>query len=166
VLVPNISGKTIREAESELNALSLKLGSIEYELNDEFAEGIIISNEGVGKSYNQGSEVAIVVSNGPTTDGTTTDGTTTGEGTTTGDGAVVTPPTESEISLALYASTFANDPELIRIDLVQGTSRTAVYEETHYKADGDFRIKVKGSGFATIEVYYSGVLVSQESVQF
>jgi serine/threonine-protein kinase len=163
VLVPNVSGKTIREAESELNALSLKLGSIEYELNDDFEQGIIISNEGVGKSYTQGSEVAVIVSNGPTTD--TGDGTT-GDGTTTDDDAVVTPPAESEISLALYASTFANDPEVIRIDMVQGTSRTVVYEETHYKADGDFRIKVKGSGFATIEVYYSGVLVSQESVQF
>jgi len=174
VLVPNVSGKTIKEAESELNALGLKLGSIEYELNDSFEKGIIISNEGVGKSYNQGSEVAIVLSNGPTTaDGTTPgDDTTPGDGTTNpddgttpGDGTV-TPPTESEISLALYASTFANDPEIIRIDLLQGTTRTVVYEETHYKADGDFRIKVKGSGYATIEVYYSGVLVSQESVQF
>ncbi|MBS7527436.1 Stk1 family PASTA domain-containing Ser/Thr kinase [Fusibacter paucivorans] len=163
VLVPNVSGKTIREAESELNALGLKLGSIEYELSDEFEEGMIISNQGVGQTYEQGSEVSVVVSNGPeNVDGDGT-GEGNGDGTENGDG---TGDNYSEISVAIFASTFMHDPENIRIEMIQGETRTVVYENTHTKAEGDFRIKIRGTGFATLEVFYSDQLVSQETIQF
>ena len=157
VLVPNLSGKTLSEAESELAALGLKIGSIEYELNDNFDEGTIISNAGVGDTYDMGSEVAIVLSNGPETI-PNTDTTNNNTSTTTED--------VSEISLAISVATFINDPEVIRIEMIQGTERRVVYEATRTKAEGDFRVKVSGSGFATIEVYFSGQLVSQESIQF
>jgi serine/threonine-protein kinase len=156
VLVPNVSGKTIREAESELNALGLKLGSIEYELSDEFEEGTIISNEGVGEAYDQGTEVPVIVSNGPETL----------DGDTTGDGSETSGDAYSEISVAIFASTYIHDPENIRIEMIQGDTRTVVYENTHYKADGDFRIKIRGTGQATLEVFYTDQLVSQEPIQF
>jgi hypothetical protein len=50
--------------------------------------------------------------------------------------------------------------------MIQGDTRTVVYENTHYKADGDFRIKIRGTGQATLEVFYTDQLVSQEPIQF
>jgi len=153
VLIPNLRGSTIVEAESELSALGLILGSIEYELSDEFDQNIIISNANVGKEVEQGSEVAVVISNGPITLDTPQEGSDPGS-------------QSAERTVAIYASTFVNDPEVIKIVLVQNGNTNVVYEGTHYVADGDFRLNIKGSGQATLEVYYSDVLVSQKSIEF
>lgn len=181
VLVPNVANKTLAEAENELNRLGLQIGSIEYELSDTVEKGSVISNAKVGDEVNQGTEVDIVLANGPETlpgddtgDGTGTgdadDGT--GDGSdNTGDNGGTTDPNgqvgqSSDVTLAFYVSTFTHDPEQIKVVLVQNGSSTVVYESTHKVEDGDFSIKVRGSGSAVIEVYYTDQLVSQQTVEF
>ncbi|GAU78747.1 Stk1 family PASTA domain-containing Ser/Thr kinase [Fusibacter sp. 3D3] len=152
VLVPNLSGKTLAEAEKELNDLGLKVGKTEELSNAEIEKGLVISNEQVGSEAKQGDSVNLSISKGP--DAT---------------GAEVDPSTGVELTSRLFViptDTFINDPEAIKVDMVQGEVTTVVYEKTHTKDEKEVKFTIKGAGSAVINIYFSGQLVSTQYVEF
>lgn len=158
VIVPSLESKTIREAESTLNSIGLRLGQIGYESSTTVAKGQVVSNSKVGEEVERGAVVDIIVSNGP-------------EEVTTESSEDTTEPIASELKLTvtIVTSKFAGDTENIRIELVQGDDRKTVYEKIHAKSEGPeiiIQSIVSGSGAARIIVYYGDVQMEQQDIQF
>lgn len=158
VIVPSLETKTIREAESTLNSIGLRLGQIAYEPSLTIEKGQVISNSKIGEEVDRGTSVDIVISNGP-------------EEVTTESTEDTTEPIASELKLTvtIVTSKFANDTENIRIELVQGDVRETVYEKIHAKSEGPeiiIQSIVSGSGSARIIVYYGDVQMEQQDIQF
>jgi serine/threonine-protein kinase len=158
-IVPSVIGMTIREAEVTLNQIGLKLGSISYELNDNTEKGKIITQEYLGTEVNQGTEIPVIVSNGPET--------------------IVEEPvdpeepigTESELRLTIHLELekFSGDTETIRIEMLQNGVSQVIYENVHSKSEGpDIAIEktIKGSGTATISVFYGSVKGYEQEIEF
>ena len=158
-IVPSVIGMTIREAEVTLNQLGLKLGSISYELNDGTEKGRIITQEYLGTEVNQGTEIPVVVSNGPET--------------------IIEDPvepeepvgTESELRLTIHLELekFSGDTETIRIEMLQNGVSEVIYENVHSKSEGpDIAIQktITGSGTATISVFYGSVKGYEQEIEF
>jgi serine/threonine-protein kinase len=158
-IVPSVIGMTIREAEVTLNQIGLKLGSISYELNDNTEKGKIITQEYLGTEVNQGTEIPVIVSNGPET--------------------IVEDPvdpeepigTESELRLTIHLELekFSGDTETIRIEMLQNGVSQVIYENVHSKSEGpDIAIQktIKGSGTATISVFYGSVKGYEQEIEF
>lgn len=158
-IVPSVIGMTIREAEVTLNQIGLKLGSISYELNDNTEKGKIITQEYLGTEVNQGTEIPVVVSNGPET--------------------IIEDPvepeepvgTESELRLTIHLELekFSGDTETIRIEMLQNGVSEVIYENVHSKSEGpDIAIQktIKGSGTATISVFYGSVKGYEQEIEF
>ncbi|MBM7560541.1 Stk1 family PASTA domain-containing Ser/Thr kinase [Fusibacter tunisiensis] len=164
-IVPSIIGNTIREAEITLNQLGLKLGSISYELSDAYDEGQIMAQEFLGEEVKQGTEIPVVVSNGPETlpietspDGTPIEGETT-EGETT----------ELNLTIPLNVDKFSDETETIRIEMLNQGVVTVIYENVHSKAEGPeifIPAKVSGTGTAIISVYYGDVVGYEQEIEF
>lgn len=158
VIVPSLETKTIREAESTLNSIGLRLGQIGYESSTTVAKGQVVSNSKIGEEVERGAVVDIIVSNGP-------------EEVTTESSEDTTEPIASELKLTvtIVTSKFAGDTENIRIELVQGDERKTVYEKIHAKSEGPeiiIQSIVSGSGMARIIVYYGDVQMEQQDIQF
>jgi serine/threonine-protein kinase len=66
VPVPNMNGQTRTEANDTLRAAGLVLGNVTNEPSDQPAGEVIRSEPGAGISVGKGSQVAIVLSRGPT----------------------------------------------------------------------------------------------------
>lgn len=158
-IVPSVIGMTIREAEVTLNQLGLKLGSISYELNDGTEKGRIITQEYLGTEVNQGTEIPVIVSNGPET--------------------IIEDPvepeepvgTESELRLTIHLELekFSGDTETIRIEMLQNGVSEVIYENVHSKSEGpDIAIQktITGSGTATISVFYGSVKGYEQEIEF
>ncbi len=158
-IVPSVIGMTIREAEVTLNQLGLKLGSISYELNDGTEKGRIITQEFLGTEVNQGTEIPVIVSNGPET--------------------IIEDPvepeepvgTESELRLTIHLELekFSGDTETIRIEMLQNGVSEVIYENVHSKSEGpDIAIQktITGSGTATISVFYGSVKGYEQEIEF
>lgn len=161
-IVPSVIGMTIRDAEINLNQLGLKLGSISYELNDDVEEGKIITQEYLGTEVVQGTEIPVVVSNGPET--------------------IIEEPidpidpedssgTESELKLTIHLELekFSGETEMIRIEMLQNGMSEVIYENVHSKAEGpDIAIQktITGSGTATISVFYGAVKGYEQEIEF
>ncbi len=158
-IVPSVIGMTIREAEVTLNQLGLKLGSISYELNDGTEKGRIITQEYLGTEVNQGTEIPVIVSNGPET--------------IIEDPVVPEEPvgTESELRLTIHLELekFSGDTETIRIEMLQNGVSEVIYENVHSKSEGpDIAIQktITGSGTATISVFYGSVKGYEQEIEF
>ncbi len=69
VIVPNLKGRTLRDAKFQLEKQELKLGAIEYQTSDEFPENTVIEQKvSPGISVRKDVYVSIIVSRGKTTD--------------------------------------------------------------------------------------------------
>lgn len=158
-IVPSVIGMTIREAEVTLNQLGLKLGSISYELNDATEKGRVITQEYLGTEVNQGTEIPVIVSNGPET--------------------IIEDPTqpeepvgtESELRLTIHLELekFSGDTETIRIEMLQNGVSKVIYENVHSKSEGpDIAIQktITGTGTATISVFYGSVKGYEQEIEF
>lgn len=159
VMVPSLETKTIREAESTLNSIGLKLGNITYETSETIEKGQIISNTRVGTEVDQGTFVEVVVSSGP-------------EETTV---EASTEPTSEEVSselkltVTIETDKFESETENIKIIMIQGDQNTVVYEKVHSKSEGTdivVQTTVKGSGNAKIRVYYGDIVRLEQDIQF
>lgn len=152
VLIPNLAGKTLAEAEKALKDLGLKVGTVEELSNAEVEKGLVISNENVGSEAKQGASVNLSISTGPEVIDPQVD-----------------PTTGAELTSRLFViptDTFINDPEVIKVELVQGEVTTVVYEKTHTKDEKEVKFTIKGAGSAVIYIYFSGQLVSTQYVEF
>lgn len=159
LIVPSLETKTIREAESTLNSIGLKLGEISYEISTTIEKGLIISNSKVGTEVEPGTFINIVVSSGET------------EETTEASTEATTEAISSELRLLVPIETekFLQDSETIKIEMVQGDVRTIVYEKVHSKSEGpvfEVQCKVSGTGNAKILVYYGEVVGLEQDIQF
>ncbi len=66
--VPNLKGRTVRDARLKLETRGLKFGTVRYKSSAEFpANTIIEQNMPPGSEVRQGSRVGVIVSQGPTT---------------------------------------------------------------------------------------------------
>ena len=154
VLIPSLAGKTLQEAETALNDLGLKVGSVEESYSEEVEKGRIISNENVGSEAKQGASVNLTLSLGV-------------EGATTDPGTTTNPNVQMTSRLfVIPTDTFINDPESIKVEMVQGDVTTIVYEKTHAKDEKEVKFTIKGTGSAVINIYFSGQLVSTQYVEF
>ena len=67
--VPNIKGRTLRDAKFALEREGLKLGAIEYQSSDQFPQGTVIEQRITpGKKIRREQYISITVSHGPTSD--------------------------------------------------------------------------------------------------
>ena len=67
VTVPNIKGRTLRDAKFALEREGLKLGAIEYQSSDQFPENTVIEQRiAAGEKMKRDGYVSIVISQGPT----------------------------------------------------------------------------------------------------
>src|SRR5690349_23660388 len=67
--VPNIKGRTLRDAKFALEREGLKLGAIEYQASDQFPQGTIVEQQTPsGKQIRRDGYISVVVSQGPTSD--------------------------------------------------------------------------------------------------
>ena len=65
-VVPNLSGKTVAEANSIIEKQNLKLGKEQEEYSDSIAEGYIIkTNPVTGSKIKRGNKINLIVSKGP-----------------------------------------------------------------------------------------------------
>lgn len=159
LIVPSLETKTIREAESTLHSIGLKLGEISYAISTSIEKGQIISNSKVGTEVEPGTYINIVVSSGET------------EETTEASTEATTEAISSELRLLVPIETdkFLQDSETIKIEMVQGDVRTIVYEKVHSKSEGpvfEVQCKVSGTGSAKILVYYGDVVGLEQDIQF
>lgn len=157
VIVPSLETKTIREAESTLNSIGLKLGEITYEASETVEKDKVISNSKMGTEVDLGTYVSIVVSTGSETTTEATESTTEGYS------------SELNVKVIIETDKFVNDTETIKIEMLQGNERTTIYENVHSKSEGpEFLIQttVKGTGTAKLLVYYGDVLQLQQDIQF
>jgi serine/threonine-protein kinase len=158
LIVPSLETKTIREAESTLNSIGLKLGEVSYAVSTTIEKGQIISNSKIGSEVEPGTYIDIVVSNGA-------------EETTEESTEATTEAISSELRLLVPIETdkFLQDTETIKIEMVQGNIRTIVYEKVHSKSEGpvfEVQCKVSGTGSAKILVYYGDVVGLEQDIQF
>lgn len=69
VSVPNIKGRTLRDAKFGLEREGLRLGAIEYQSSDQFPQNTVIEQRvAQGSKIRRDQYVSIVLSQGPTTD--------------------------------------------------------------------------------------------------
>ena len=158
VIVPSLETKTIREAESTLNAIGLRLGQIGYEVSETIPKGQVVSNTKIGEDVERGTVVDIIVSSGAAEETTETVEATT---------EAIT--SELKLTVTIETSKFSGDTENIRIVLVQGENRETIYEKIHAKSEGPeiiIQSIVSGSGTAQIIVYYGDVQMEQQVIQF
>lgn len=151
VNMPNLTGKTLDEARSILESLKLKVGAVETK-----ASSTIDPNRVLSQSIEQGTQTAeetavdLVVSKAA--DGTDPSG--------GGTGPLVTKP--------FYIPTnFDKETEVIKVVMVDSAGNSkVVYEKQHAKTDGNVKVEVKGSGTATLKVYYGETQVYSEQIVF
>lgn len=69
VIVPEVVGMTLDEARDELNSVNLRvIEPPEYEVSDEVAKDVVISQDKAGETAKENSPISLVVSSGPEMD--------------------------------------------------------------------------------------------------
>lgn len=146
VNMPNLTGKTLEEARGILEGLKLKVGAIETK-----ASSTIDPNRVLSQSIEQGTEtmeettVDLVVSKAP--DGTE--------------------PTQQVTKPFYIPTNFDKETEVIKVVMVDANGNSqVVYEKQHAKTDGNVKVEVKGTGTATLKVYYGETQVYSEQIVF
>ncbi len=144
----NLIGADLDTARGMLKSANLVLNNIEYEYNDKYDSGVVCDqNVKMGDSVMTGSKINIVVSKGK--DPNSSSG-----------GDVNTVP------LVLDYTISQNDVFEIKINMVQDGTVTLLHDQVHYKSNNGETINIKGSGKATILIYYDGALVNEGAVDF
>lgn len=147
VNMPNLTGKTLEEARTILEGMQLKVGVVDNKASSTIDPGRVLS-----QSIEQGTEtmvdtvVDLVVSKA-------------GDGTT---------PAAPLVTKPFYIPTnFDKDTEIIKVVMVDAAGNSkVVYEKQHAKTDGNVKVDIKGSGTATLKVYYGETQVYSEQIVF
>ncbi len=147
VNMPNLTGKTLDEARILLEGLQLKVGVVDQKSSTTVDPGRVLS-----QSVEQGAEtmvdtvVDLVVSKA-------------------GDGST---PSTPLVTKPFYIPTnFDKDTEVIKVVMVDSAGNSkVVYEKQHAKTDGNVKVDVKGTGTATLKVFYGDIQVYSEQIVF
>jgi serine/threonine-protein kinase len=165
VIMPNVVGKTIDDAQSSLSQINIRIGNIDYNYSSDYSENQVIS-QGISKGaeINEGTYVDLVVSKGKDPENSeepaetenggedqqVSDSTETTENTSEDEGLV-------EKKFLIPLSKFENSSGVLRVELIQDGVSKVVYEKEHQKSDDRVRVVIKAKGEATIKSYYDGV---------
>jgi len=171
VILPSVLGKTLEEARSALNPLSVYIGNTTYNFSDEFPTDAIMSQSKRGGSeVNEGTYINVVISKGrdpesplpEVPEGGTEEGTT--------ETPETTDPEETASDLIektyIIPLTFTNNSEIVRVELLQDGVSKIVYEKEHQKSEERIRVVVKGKGVATVNFYFGTVLMNSKVENF
>ena len=151
LFMPKFVGRDIQSVKSELIALGLAEGNIDYDTHDEYAEDIVIRQSiPANTEVEEGEQVSFIVSLGPAQD---TEDPQNGEDT---GGDTPQDPVEDEKSRPLVITNLPTDKETVRVKIVKITSGESrvVYNQVHNTADGPFSVIVSGTGRAFFTVYF------------
>jgi len=79
-----------------------------------------------------------------------------------------TTPSTPLVTKPFYIPTnFDKDTETIKVVMVDAAGNSkVVYEKQHAKTDGNVKVDIKGSGTATLKVYYGETQVYSEQIVF
>ena len=165
VIMPNVVGKTIDEAQSSLSQINIRLGNIDYNYSNDYAENQVMS-QGISKGaeINEGTYVNLVVSKGkdPENPSETTETENGGDDQQVSDDPEKTENTSEDQDLVekkflIPLSKFEKSSGILKVELIQNGVSKVVYEKEHQRSDDRARVVIKAKGEATIKSYYDGV---------
>ncbi len=192
VLMPSLQSKNIDEVKETLTILGLRIGSVDEAFHETIEAGLLIEQSvGVGRETKERTKVSVVMSKGvdpemvveePTvpTEGATGDNVLkfdpiTGEpldtpvdigGTGSTEPVEPATPAVETVRTQVFPLSFSNDSAVVKVVKVQAGQRLVVYEKVHNKSEEQASVAVNGSGTATVEVYFDGVLTHSSEVSF
>lgn len=148
VLVPNLLGLTLQEAQERLSSISLNVGDISYEESSEYEKDKIMT-----QSISPSSEVAensiinITISQGSP--------------------EVEEPPADETVQKTyIVPLNFDGEEATLKVEKIQEGNTEVVYEEEHLKSEENVRVVVSGTGEATLKFYFDDQLVNTRTVLF
>ncbi len=171
VILPSVLGKTLEQARSTLDPLSVYIGNTSYNYSDEYSADMIMSqSKRGGIEVNEGTYINVIISKGRDPESpipeTPTDG--------SNDGTTETPSTGGDVvesanlveKTYIIPLTFTDSSAIVRLELVQDGKSKIVYEKEHQKSEERISVIVKGKGVATINFYFGTVLMNSKVENF
>lgn len=154
ILMPDLAGKNINDAEDMLKGLKLTRGAITFNYSDTYAENaVMLQSVASGTRVEENTSVDVVVSKGkdPAATGTTPGNTTGTPGTGT------TTPKAGEKSYKLNLVYPAGVDSLdVKVTKTVGGIEEVVVEKTYKKPETSAVVKVPISGPTTVKIYING----------
>lgn len=152
VNVPNLVGKTEKNARGYIEEAELVMGEVDYKETDEKEEGIVISQTpSFGLSVEKKSAVNIVISKKPSEPQNTVSAS-----------EEPTPTISTKVKTLTIPVPQDKDKTQIRI-VANGKE---IHNKLHNKEELAFDIKVTGTDTAVVEIYHDGVLKSTQNITF
>jgi serine/threonine-protein kinase len=144
-IMPKIVGIALESAKMTLDQYGITQGSVTYAFSDTFAANLVMeqSIEG-GREVQPTDRVDMVVSKGKEPN---------------------TTPVDVEKSLSIPLDFDAEEIE-VKVVMVRNGESEIVYQKIHLKSEERVSVTVKGSGTATISIYFNDVLVSTQDEVF
>jgi serine/threonine-protein kinase len=148
VLVPNLLGLSLQEAQERLSSINLAIGDISYEESTEYVQDTIMT-----QSISPSTEVAensiinITISQGSS--------------------EPEEQPTDSEIQKTyIIPLSFEGETAVVKVEKIQDGATEVVYEKEHNKSEENVRVVVSGTGEATIKFYFDDNVINTRKVIF
>lgn len=144
-IMPKIVGTAIESARMTLQQYGIAIGEETFEYSDTFAANLVISQsiEG-GREVQPTDKVNLVISRGKNPNATPT-------------------PVEKTLTIPLD---FSSEEIEVKVVVVQDGSSEIVYQKLHYRSEERVSVTLKGTGTATINIYFNDVLVSSSDEVF
>ena len=146
VRTPNLGGLKEREAQLELEASGLKLGSVKSQESDEIEGKIISQNPKSGIMVQEGTDVEIIVSKGPKKEVENI------EKIKTQTQKILLPQNKEEM--------------IVSVIIEQDGATAEIYSGSHKSSEGEIRVNVKGKGTAKMTVNIDGEFYETREIKF
>ncbi len=156
ILMIDVVGKPEDEAKSNIEAAGLKIGTIEYEVSEEFGQGhVIYQSIEAGKEIEENTAISLIVSKGEDEESEDTSAT------------ADTEETVYEVPLRLFYDQALNDIFTIKIFKIQEGNIEMIYNEVHNKENsGKEDIIIEGTGKARIAIYFDDAMIAEKNLDF
>lgn len=161
ILMINVLGKSIDEAESDIESAGLKMGTTEYISTDEYDKGQVISQSiEAGTEIEENTVVNLEVSKGADQ----------ADAEETEEAEETNQPVDEEtfeVSIRLFYDQAQNDIFTIKIFKIQDDNIEMIYNEVHNKENsGKEDIIISGSGKARIAIYFDDAMIAEKNLDF
>ncbi len=157
ILMIDVIGKPEDEAKSNIESAGLKIGTIEYEVSDEYEKNHIISQSiEAGKEIEENTAISLIVSKG--SEGVEPDDTPESDDSET---------IYHEVPMRLFYDQAMNDIFTIKIFKIQEGNIEMIYNEVHNKENsGKEDILISGTGKARIAIYFDDAMIAEKNLDF
>ena len=181
VTVPNVEGKILEDAQKDLEAWGLSVGTItRVESNTAQKDVVITQTVKAGEEVTSGSQVGLVLSKGaqtaPSEEGNSQSGTQTQQPQTPSEQPQqnTQPPVQEEptvpetrtLSFNVNAPGDMSGDIAVKVLKVSGSDVQIVYDDVKNSSEFPFSISVTGSGSAEIQLYLNNNYQWSENVNF